>query len=85
MKTKVKASDPADYISGAHYCSDTQQLTRTNSAKMTEIQQVGVGDIKVVKMMMDRCNTEEQMKSIKVQQQLKRKIAEKLPGSTGNS
>lgn len=51
---------------------------------MGKIYQVQVHGLRGEKMMIDLCNTEEQMKSMTVLQ-LKEKIAQKLPENTGHS
>ncbi|XP_042258202.1 uncharacterized protein zgc:194655 [Thunnus albacares] len=51
---------------------------------MGKLYQVVVHGLRGEKMVIDLCNTEEQMQSMTVLQ-LKEKIAERLPGSTGES
>uniref|UniRef100_A0A671UXE1 Ubiquitin-like domain-containing protein n=1 Tax=Sparus aurata TaxID=8175 RepID=A0A671UXE1_SPAAU len=61
----------------------THAPTTKPSADMGKIYQVVVHGVRGEKLMIDLCNTEEQMKSMTVRQ-LKDKIAEKLPGGAGN-
>ncbi|XP_053199538.1 uncharacterized protein zgc:194655 [Scomber japonicus] len=51
---------------------------------MGKIYQVVVHGLKDEKMVIDLCNTEEQMQSMTVKQ-LKEKIAERLPGNAGDT
>ena len=60
----------------------TQAPTTKPSADMGKIYQVVVHGLRGEKLMIDLCNTEEQMKSMTVRQ-LKEKIAERLPGDSG--
>lgn len=60
----------------------THAPTTKPSADMGKIYQVVVHGVRGEKLMIDLCNTEEQMKSMTVRQ-LKDKIAEKLPGGAG--
>ncbi|XP_073331287.1 uncharacterized protein [Pagrus major] len=59
----------------------TRAPTKTSTG-MGKIYQVIVHGLRGEKMMIDLCNTEEQMKSMTVQQ-LKEKIAQKLPDTAG--
>ncbi|XP_044039314.1 uncharacterized protein zgc:194655 [Siniperca chuatsi] len=59
-----------------------QRCNKNNSTKMGKIYQVVVNGLRGEKMMIDLCNTEEQMRSMTVLQ-LKEKIAQKLPENNG--
>ena len=60
----------------------THAPTTKSSADMGKIYQVVVHGLRGEKLMIDLCNTEEQMKSMTVRQ-LKEKIVERLPGDAG--
>uniref|UniRef100_A0A3Q2ZEH3 Ubiquitin-like domain-containing protein n=1 Tax=Kryptolebias marmoratus TaxID=37003 RepID=A0A3Q2ZEH3_KRYMA len=60
----------------------SSRKNRSSSRKMGKIYQVMVHGLRGEKMFIDLCNTEEQMQKMTVLQ-LKEKIAEKLPETTG--
>uniref|UniRef100_A0AAQ5ZDT1 Ubiquitin-like domain-containing protein n=2 Tax=Amphiprion TaxID=80969 RepID=A0AAQ5ZDT1_AMPOC len=59
-----------------------QQFAHKTAQKMGKIYQVVVHGLRGEKMTIDLCNTEEQMKSMTVEQ-LKEKILQRLPGEAG--